>query len=82
MVYLLPARLHSHTGLDAPLTAPKFQLYLNLIFAQEQPSKASTAIWDVDQHIQVSGQRNMGGGMAYRVAGKEIKSKGEADTVF
>lgn len=48
MVYLLPARLHSHAGLEAPLNAAKFQLYLDLIFAQEQPGEASTAIWDVD----------------------------------
>lgn len=63
MVYLLPIRLQSHAGLEAPLTAAKFQLYLDLIYAQEQPGRASTAIWDVDQHIQVSGQRNLGGGI-------------------
>lgn len=60
MVYLPPVRLHSHAGLEAPLTPAKFQLYLDLISAQEQPGRASAAIWDVDQHIQVSGQRNMG----------------------
>lgn len=43
-----------------PLTPAKFQLYLDLISAQEQPGRASPAIWNVDQHIQVSGQRNMG----------------------
>lgn len=60
MAYLPPVRLYSHAGLEAPLTPAKFQLYLDLISAQEQPGRASPAIWNVDPHIQVSGQRNMG----------------------